>query len=129
MLSAEGDTGVYLQYAHARFASIGRKADLTPSDAMNADFSLIIEPHAFLVLRALAEYPEIVRTSLKVSEPSTIVTYLFKMSHLASTAYETLIVKGAEPDIAKARYAVFLAVQTVLANGMQLLGLTPLERM
>jgi arginyl-tRNA synthetase len=70
-----------------------------------------------------------VYTSLKVSEPSTIVTYLFKMTHLASTAYEVLNVKGAEPEVAKARYAVYLAVKTVLANGMRLLGLTPLERM
>ena len=129
MLSAEGDTGVYLQYAHARFASIGRKAGLTPDDAIDANLSLLVEPHAFVVLRSLAEYPEIVRTSLKISEPSTIVTYLFKMTHLASTAYETLIVKGAEPEVAKARYAVYLAVQTVLANGMRLLGLSPLERM
>ena len=129
MLSSEGDTGVYLQYAHARFASIGRKAGLSPEDAMTADLSLIVEPHAFVVLRSLAEYPEIVRMALKVSEPSTIVTYLFKITHLASTAYETLIVKGAEPQVAKARYAVYFAVQTVLGNGMRLLGLTPLERM
>ena len=129
MLSAEGDTGVYLQYAHARFASIGRKAELSPLDASTADFSLLTEPEAFVVLRSLAEYPEMVLTALKTSEPSTIVTYLFKMTHLASTAYERLIVKGAEPEIAKARYAVYLAVQTVLANGMKLLGLTPLERM
>jgi len=129
MLSAEGDTGVYLQYAHARFASIGRKAGLTPHDARTADLSLLTEPHAFAVLRALAEYPEIVRASLKVCEPSTIVTYLFKMTHLASTAYEMLIVKGAETEVAKARYAVYLGVQITLANGMRLLGLTPLERM
>jgi arginyl-tRNA synthetase len=129
MLSAEGDTGVYLQYAHARFASIGRKANLTPQDAMNADLSLLVEPHAFTVLRSLTEYPEYVRMALKTSEPSTIVTYLFKIAHLASTAYETLIVKGADPEVAKARYAVYLAVQTVLGNGMRLLGLTPLERM
>lgn len=129
MLSAEGDTGVYLQYAHARFASIGRKTDLTPADAISADVSLLTEPPALVVLRALAEYPEIVFMALKSSEPSTIVTYLFKMTHLASTAYETLIVKGVEPELAKARYAVYLAVQTVLANGMRLLGLTPLERM
>jgi len=129
MLSAEGDTGVYLQYAHARFASIGRKAGLNPHDARTADFSLLTEPHAFAVLRALAEYPEMVRTSLKVCEPSTIVTYLFKMTHLASTAYEMLIVKGAETEVAKARYAVYLSVQITLANGMRLLGLTPLERM
>jgi len=129
MLSAEGDTGVYLQYAHARFASIGRKADLAPEDAITADFSLITEKEAFTVLRVLAEYPEMVLTALKTSEPSTIVTYLFKMTHLASTAYEKLIVKGAEPEVGKARYAVYLAVQTVLANGMRLLGLTPLERM
>ena len=129
MLSSEGDTGVYLQYAHARFASIGRKAGLTPADAIAADYSKLVEPLAFVVLRSLAEYPEMVRTSLKTSEPSTIVTYLFKITHLASTAYETLIVKGAEPEVAKARYAVYLAVQIVLANGMRLLGLTPLERM
>ena len=129
MLSSEGDTGVYLQYAHARFASIGRKSDLSPADAINADFSLLTEPHAFTVLRSLAEYPEVVLMALKTSEPSTIVTYLFKITHLASTAYETLIVKGAESEIGKARYAVYLAVQTVLANGMHLLGLTPLERM
>jgi len=129
MLSAEGDTGVYLQYAHARFASIGRKNGLTAEDAVDADLSLLVEPQAFVVLRALAEYPEIVYTSLKVSEPSTVVTYLFKMTHLASTCYETLVVKGAEPQVAKARYAVYLSVKTVLANGMRLLGLTPLERM
>src|ERR1700737_1422806 len=51
MLSAEGDTGVYLQYAHARFASIGRKANLSPKDAMSANLSLLIEPHPFTVLR------------------------------------------------------------------------------
>jgi len=129
MLSAEGDTGVYLQYAHARFASIGRKANLTPADALSADLSLLTEPIAFVVLRTLAEYPEWIRTSLKTSEPSTIVTYLFKITHLASTAYEVLIVKGAETEVAKARYAVYLAVQNVLANGMRLLGLTPLQRM
>ena len=129
MLAAEGDTGVYLQYAHARFASIGRKSGLTPADAQSADLSLLVEPHAFVVLRCLAEYPEMVRTSLKISEPSTIVTYLFKITHLASTAYETLIVRGAEPEVSKARYAVYLGVQTVLANGMKLLGLSPLERM
>jgi len=129
MLSAEGDTGVYLQYAHARFASIGRKNDLTPLDASSADLSLLVEPEAFVVLRALAEYPEMVSTALESAEPSTIVTYLFKMTHLASTAYERLIVRGAEKEVGKARYAVYLAVQTILANGMRLLGLTPLERM
>jgi arginyl-tRNA synthetase len=105
MYSHESDTGVYLQYAHPRFASIGRKAGLAPTDTLSADLSLLTEPHAFAVLRALAEYPEMVHTSLKVSEPSTIVTCLFKMTHLASTAYETLIVKGAELEVAKARYA------------------------
>ena len=129
MLSAEGDTGVYLQYAHARFASIGRKNGLAADDALSADLSLLVEPQAFNVLRALAEYPEIVYTSLKVSEPSTIVNYLFKMTHLASTAYESLVVKGADKEVAKTRFAVYLAVKTVLGNGMRLLGLTPLERM
>ena len=47
--------------------------------------------------------------------------------HLASTAYESLVVKGAEKEVAKARYAVYLAVKTVIWGvGMRLLGLTPM---
>jgi hypothetical protein len=44
------------------------------------------------------------------------------------TAYETLIVKGANSEVPKARYAVYRAEQTALATGMRLLGLATLEK-
>ena len=56
MTSFEGDTGPYLQYAHARLCSIARKAELTPEELASADFSLLTEKHAVEVVRSLARW-------------------------------------------------------------------------
>ena len=46
MTSFEGDTGPYLQYAHARLCSITRKAAISDDELLSADFSLLTEEHA-----------------------------------------------------------------------------------
>lgn len=129
MTAFEGDTGPYLQYAHARLCSIERKAnaDLTALDS--ADLSLLQEPHAILLARSLAQYPDVVLNTLKTREPSTLLTYLFKMAHALSSSYDHLQVVGSEPELQKARLALYEAARQVLWNGMTLLGLTPVQRM
>ena len=128
MTSFEGDTGPYLQYAHARLCSIGRKAGLTPKDIESADLSLLIEPHAINLVRALASWPDVVQNTLKTLEPVTVLSYLFKMTHMLSSSYDVLKVIGSEPEVMKARMALYEAARQVLHNGMRLLGLNPVER-
>jgi arginyl-tRNA synthetase len=128
MTSFEGDTGPYLQYAHARICSIERKAGLSAEDLNSADLSLLTEPSAINVVRLLAQYPDVVQNVLKTYEPTNILTYLFKMTHVLSGSYEQLRIVGSETEVMKARMALYDAARTVLANGMRLLGLNPVDR-
>ncbi|KUI56268.1 Arginine--tRNA ligase, cytoplasmic [Cytospora mali] len=129
MTSFEGDTGPYLQYAHARLCSIERKAAIPAADLENADFSLLTEPHAVNLVRALSQWPDVVQNTLKTLEPTTVVVYLFKLTHVLSSSYEHLKIVGSEPELQKARMALYDAARFVIANGMRVLGLTPVDRM
>ena len=129
MTSFEGDTGPYLQYAHARLSSIIRKAAIPPSDLLSADFTLLSERHAIDLVRALVQWPDIFTMTIKTQEPVTILTYLFKMTHALSSSYDHLQVVGSEEKLKTARMALYVAARQVLQNGMKLLGLSPLERM
>lgn len=129
MTSFEGDTGPYLQYAHARLCSIFRKAGLSAAEIEGANLNLLTEPHAINIVRLLARYPDTVQNTLKTLEPTTVLTYLFKMTHALSSSYDVLKVIGSEKEVMKARLALYEAVRVVLGNGMRLLGLTPVERM
>ena len=128
MTSFEGDTGPYLQYAHARLCSITRKAGLNDEDLKTADLSLLQEPHAVNLVRLLAMWPDVVSMTLKTLEPVTVLSYLFKMTHMLSSSYDVLKVIGSEPEVMKARMALYEAARQVLYNGMRLLGLSPVER-
>lgn len=129
MTSFEGDTGPYLQYAHARLCSIARKAELSPADLASADLSLLKEKHAVEVVRSLAQWPDVFVNTLKTQEPVTVLTYLFKMTHLLSSSYEQLSVMKAENrELQVARATLFECAKVVLNNGMRLLGLNPVER-
>jgi len=132
MTSFEGDTGPYLQYAHARLCSVERKVAptvvLRPSVAA-INTSLLIEPYARQIVFLLATYPDVVRAAFKVYEPSTIVTYCFQLCHVVSSAYETIVVKGQSEELAQARLLLYNSARVVLANAMRLLTLIPLERM
>ncbi|CEP62333.1 arginine--tRNA ligase LALA0_S05e03268g [Lachancea lanzarotensis] len=130
MTSFEGDTGPYLQYAHSRLRSVERNAsEITDEMCLNADFSLLKEPAAVILIRLLSQYPDVLRNAAKTNEPATVVTYLFKLTHQVSSCYDVLWVAGQTPELAAARLALYSSARQVLFNGMTLLGLTPVDRM
>jgi len=129
MLSFEGDTGPYLQYAHSRLSSVQRKAGIADDKLKSANFDLLTEESAVSLIRTLAQYPDVIKRALKTGEPSTVVTYLFNLTHIVSLCYDTLWVAGQEEELATARLALYASAKQVLYNGMVLLGLTPVERM
>lgn len=129
MLSFEGDTGPYLQYAHSRLCSVQRKAGISEEKLQQANFDLLTEPCGVNLIRVLAQYPDAIKKALKTSEASAIVTYLFNLTHIVSQCYDILWVAGQNEDVATARLALYAAAKQVLYNGMTLLGLTPVERM
>ncbi|KAI0008340.1 arginyl-tRNA synthetase [Xylariaceae sp. FL0662B] len=129
MTSFEGDTGPYLQYAHTRLSSIKRRANIPDEELAKADLTLLTEPYAVNIVRMLAQWPDVFQNTLRTLEPTTVLTYLFRLTHVISTSYDHLQVVGSEPALMAARMALYDASRIVVANGMRLLGLSPLERM
>lgn len=129
MFSFEGDTGPYLQYAHSRLCSVQRKSDYEESDYVNANLDLLTEECGENLVRVIAQYPDVLRKAMSTQEPSTVVTYLFNLTHLVSQCYDVMWVAGQDKDVAVARLALYMGAKQVLYNGMTLLGLTPVERM
>ncbi|KAK4034212.1 hypothetical protein C8A01DRAFT_18938 [Parachaetomium inaequale] len=134
MTSFEGDTGPYLQYCHARLRSISRKAkaagidpDATDGDI---DYSHLEDDHAAGLLRIMGQYTEVVDLAFRNLEPSTILTYLFRLAHQLSSSYDVLQVVGAPEGhgAALARAALYENARQVLGNGMRLLGIKPVDR-
>ncbi|GAA6042570.1 hypothetical protein JCM8097_003136 [Rhodosporidiobolus ruineniae] len=135
MTSFEGDTGPYLQYAHVRLSSVERKnapdvvlpSPETRPTAINT--ALLTEPKAREIVLLLASYPDVVKAALKSLEPATICTFAFRLCHAISSAWETLIVKGQEKELALARLWLYVSAKDVLGSALRLLTLEPLERM
>ncbi|KAF7309673.1 DALR-1 domain-containing protein [Mycena indigotica] len=133
MKSFEGDTGPYLQYAHVRLSSIARKNPnlypLPPPSQIDIA-SLATSSHAREIVFLLGTYPDVVKVAMKTQEPSGVVTFLFRLSHAISSAWEVLVVKG-EEDIQKARARLWMyeCARDVLGSGMRLLSIRPLDRM
>ncbi|EKV06587.1 Arginyl-tRNA synthetase [Penicillium digitatum] len=129
MTSFEGDTGPYLQYAHARLCSMTRKSELDVDELVNANFDILTEQHAVDLVRLLAQWPDVLLQTAKTLEPITVLSYLFRMTHMLSSSYDVLKVIGSEPDVKQARMALYASARQVLNNGMRVLGLSPVERM
>lgn len=128
MTSFEGDTGPYLQYAHARLCSIVRKSGLDVTKLGDANLDLLTEPHAVNLVRLLAQWPDVLLNTTRTLEPMTIITYLFRMTHMLSSSYDVLKVVGSEPELKVARMALYESARQVLNNGMRILGLSPVKR-
>ncbi|NXX24134.1 SYRM protein, partial [Nicator chloris] len=126
-LQSRGDTGVFLQYTHARLYSL----EQVHGNAQLSDVNVacLQEPDAISVLQHLLRYDEVLYRSSQDLQPKHIVSYLLTLGHLAAVAHKSLPVKGSAPDVAQARLCLFHAARSVLANGMKLLGITPVTQM
>jgi arginyl-tRNA synthetase len=132
MLAFEGDTGPYLQYAHARIRSIFRRADAgtDPAPALDPAAVRLGTAEERALALALLGYPAALDGALAESTPSKLCAYLFSLATTFTTFYEHCPVLQA-PDEATRASRLVLADTTarVLAEGLGLLGIEAPERM
>ena len=130
MLAFEGNTGPYLQYAHARICSIQRKA---------LEAGIVLEPATPLALaepaeRKLAvellEFEPTLRAVSESLQPHKLTNYLYELANTFTTFYEQCSVLRAEdPAVRASRLALSGATRAVLGMGLGLLGMAAPERM
>lgn len=127
VLSFEGETGPYLQYAYAR---IGRMLDKLGEQALpDVDYTQLNQPEAWQIARMLGNYPQVIRAAAAEYEPSFISTYLIDLASAFSTFYQNHRLMGSDPAFLKAAVTLVWCVRQVLHHGLLLLGVPPIERM
>ena len=133
-LSQSNDNPVYyIQYAHARVCSIMRKlaeeGGSWDREAALAHLERLQEEHEKALLRRLDRYPEVVANAARDNEPHTVANYLRDLAgdfHAWYNAHKTLV---DEAELRSARLALSEAVRQVIANGLDLLGVSAPESM
>lgn len=127
VLSFEGETGPYVQYTHARLASILRKARESGEDRGRADFGRLED--AGQVLIRLAQFPDVVRSAAEHAEPSEVTVYLLGLCRELNNWYVQHRVLGQEAPLTAARLSLIRASKNVIANGLRLIGISAPEEM
>jgi arginyl-tRNA synthetase len=127
-----------VQYAHARMCSIFRKAGVEMAAITGAaDLSRLVDPVEHELIKQLVQYPEIVERAAESHAPHMICDYLETTAGMVNSWYHAgnpsrnpeLAVLVADPAVRDARLCLARAVQIVLRNGLELLGLGAPEQM
>ena len=124
----------YIQYAHARVASLLGKLEergLSYNQAIGeASLARLTAEHEMTILRELTHYPEILAAAGRKRGPQLLAHYLRDLAQTFQSYYnaEPILVDDDE-DLRNARLSLALAVKQVLASGLSLLGVSQPERM
>lgn len=127
MVATTGDTGPYLQYAHARVNQILRKAE-----AEGHGFGAVTEltePAEQQVALLLSRFGEVVAAVGDTLQPHRLCGYLYELAGALSVFYEQCPVLKSSGEVRSSRLALCSATKKVLAIGLDLLGIQAPERM
>jgi arginyl-tRNA synthetase len=130
VLSFEGDTGPYVQYTHARLASILRKGA-----AEQAELDSAPEPDwgtltgASPILGKLGRFNAVLSRAARHAEPSEVTSYALSLCRDTNTWIAAERVLGQAPAVTAARLAFVDGVRQVLANALGILGVGAPVRM
>ncbi len=127
MLAFEGDTGPYLQYAHARIRSIFRRAQVAPP-APGA-VPLLGEPQERALALQLLRFAAAVEATAETYSPSKLCTYLFDLATTFTGFYEACRVLVADEAVRTSRLGLCDLTARVLELGLSLLGIEAPEQM
>jgi len=127
MIAFEGDTGPYLQYAHARLRSIFRRLG-SSWDSRAATFALEAPAERQLALGLLA-FPEAFELALAGLQPHRLCVYLFDLAQRFTSFYEACPVLAAEGALRDERLALCELTSRTLSLGLSLLGIEAPDQM
>jgi arginyl-tRNA synthetase len=126
MLAKDGNTSVYLQYAHARIESILAKAGEQPAEAP----VLLGEPAERALALTLLRFGEALRAATSGYAPHKLCTYLYETAVTFSRFYEQCpVLAAATPELRTSRIQLATLTSRTLVLGLELLGIEAPRRL
>ena len=127
MLSFEGNTAPYLQYAYTRIRSVFRRADIDPG-TLRGDI-LIQEPLEMQLGLKLLQFSETVDAVTEDYQANILCNYLFELAGLFMSFYEACPILKAAPEVTTSRLLISDLTARVIQQGLDLLGIDTVEQM
>lgn len=129
MLSFEGNTAPYMQYAYTRIRSIFNKTNVDENTLSTASFNLIDEKERALAVKLL-QFDEAVKTVAKDATPHILCAYIYDLAGIFSSFYEHCPILNSDNQEQKlSRLKLALLTQKTLKQGLDLLGIKTVEKM
>ena len=125
MVSFEGETGPYVQYAYARIQSILRKANFTPS--ADATYSLS-DPESWEIIKLLQDFARVVKRAAENYDPSLIAKYAINLAQAFNKYYAHTRILDESPE-RDSRLALSYSTAVVLKEALRLLGVDAPDKM
>lgn len=122
----------YVQYVHARIASILRKAadtGLGPATWQSQAGARLIAAEEIQLIKTMGRFGEVVQKAAQGLAPHKVTYYLMELASQFHTYYNKHRVLDEDAELAAGRLALVLAVQKVIRNGLTLLGVSAPDRM
>ena len=130
MLSLNGNTATYLQYAHARVRSIFRRGEVLDVGALAAAPPLVREPAERALALHLLGFERAVRQTAELLEPHRLAGYLFELASEFTSFYDACpVLKADDPEVRRSRLLLCDLTARTLQRGLNLLGIEVVERM
>ncbi len=129
MLSFEGATAPYLQYAYTRIKSIFRKADINLDNVKQS--MLIAEPQEKALAVKLLQFEEVLDAVISECTPNLLCNYLYELASLYMTFYEAcpILKEGISNETKVARLQLCQLIAKTLEQGLGILGIEVMEQM
>ncbi|WP_439256824.1 arginine--tRNA ligase [Lonepinella sp. BR2271] len=128
MLSFEGNTAPYMQYAYTRIRSIFNKTDVDSTALSQASIVLNEEKERALAIKLL-QFEEAVQTVVKDGTPHILCAYLYELAGVFSSFYEHCPILNAEQAVKLSRLKLAQLTERILKQGLDLLGIKTVEKM
>ena len=119
----------YVQYAHARIASILRLAEERGIDYGDGDVSLVTSEPELTLIRKLVQLPELIEMAARNLEPHHLTYYAQDLATAFHSFYKLCRVVSDDEEMTKARLKLVEAAKIVLARTLHLMGMTAPEKM
>ena len=128
MLSFEGNTAPYMQYAYTRIRSIFNKTDIKTTALLEARLNLADEKELALAIKLL-QFEEAVQTVAKDGTPHVLCNYLYELAGIFSGFYEHCPILTADEATKLSRLKLAALSEKTLKQGLDLLGIKTVEKM
>ena len=126
---SENNPVYYIQYCHARISNLLNKSDLNKLDLNKINLNLLIKESELRLIQKLVDFNELILKLIESHEPQLLANYLHELASMFHKYYAHNRILNDNKELSNSRLVLSSAVQIIIKNGLNILGISQPDRM